>query len=512
MLQNFSHIEIDNLNGDKYRTGKTTPEGLPDPSVFSTKTNKEGIQPGTAITTLLRANDQPARAISLRSLWGEGKLAQLKRETSSPLEIPYVSIIPEPLLGLPYAQLIYTQQYLGWPLLSELFQTNFNGVQTSRDNLLVEIDRHVLEGKMQRFLTSSTHLATYNHWHIRRYLYRPFDVRFVYWEGGTELLVRSREEYIGGHFENASIVLSKQDRVCYSGPIISSSIVDLNSVDGGANVFAEAFTASNRLHGPAIVDNWSTSAVDWVQQMGADKTNLFLHVLAVTHCPIYMNANVGALQRDWPRIPLPATAALLTHSATLGRRLADLLDPESSLDLAAEWSFLSALKLPPKDPRRPEESTLPRALQLTAGWGARGQGSTVMPGRGRLAERPWTAAEREKLTALAATQSLTPETALTLLGETCVDVYLNSPGADETSVFWSAVPIHVWKYTLGGYLVLKKWLSYRELPLLGRPLHPEEAAYFAQVVRRISAILLLGPALDSSYAAILPTATGLPTP
>ena len=64
--------------------------------------------------------------------------------------------------------------------------------------------------------------------------------------------------------------------------------------------------------------------------------------------------------------------------------------------------------------------------------------------------------------------------------------------------------------------MLKKWLSYREFtaerasPLLHRALRPEEAAYFAQVVRRICAILLLGPALDDSYRAILPTATGVP--
>jgi hypothetical protein len=31
------------------------------------------------------------------------------------------------------------------------------------------------------------------------------------------------------------------------------------------------------------------------------------------------------------------------------------------------------------------------------------------------------------------------------------------------------------------------------------------------VVRRITAILFLGPALDASYEAILPTATGLPS-
>lgn len=215
------------------------------------------------------------------------------------------------------------------------------------------------------------------------------------------------------------------------------------------------------------------------------------------HTPQYCTENSGALLGDWPRIPLPATADLLAHSAALGRRLAELLDAESSVHLAAEWSFLAALKLP-------KSSDLGDALKLTAGWGYRGQGSTVMPGQGLSPERQWSAVEREKLAALAAAQSLTLEDALALVGESCVDVHLNGES------FWSAVPLNVWNYTLGGYQVLKKWLSYRELPLLGRPLHSEEAAYIAQVVRRIAAILLLGPALDASYQAILPTATGLP--
>ena len=102
-------------------------------------------------------------------------------------------------------------------------------------------------------------------------------------------------------------------------------------------------------------------------------------------------------------------------------------------------------------------------------------------------------------------EAATLDDALTLLGPRCVDVYLNG------DALWSAVPTNAWKYTLGGYQVLKKWLSYRELPLLGRPLRDDEARYFAQVVRRVAAILLMGPALDASYAAILPTATGLPT-
>ena len=48
-LEVFDQIWIDCLNGDKYKTGKVTPDGQSDPSVFSTKFNREGIQVGTAI-------------------------------------------------------------------------------------------------------------------------------------------------------------------------------------------------------------------------------------------------------------------------------------------------------------------------------------------------------------------------------------------------------------------------------------------------------------------------------
>ena len=57
----------------------------------------------------------------------------------------------------------------------------------------------------------------------------------------------------------------------------------------------------------------------------------------------------------------------------------------------------------------------------------------------------------------------------------------------------------MWEYTLGGYQVLKKWLSYREKAILGRGLTIDEVAYVQQVARRIAALLLLGPELNENY-------------
>ncbi len=528
---NFNRLLIDNLNGDKYRTGKTTPEGLPDPSVFSTQTNREGIQPGTAVAFLVKDGTAVTGQIHLRSLWGSGKLAQLERESTGEFETAYGPLTPEPKLGIPFARLTYTQQYLDWPLMSELYLGNYVGVQTGRDSLLVDIDEEKLEERMKRYFAAtvtneeisievpgimkptprykSIEIRTYlqgkgyRPWQIMKVVYRPFDMRYVYWEPETKLLDEKREDYVGGYYGTSSLIMPKQNRSSYSGPFIIRSLADKNVVDGGANAFVDIIVSHNPLHGITFSPQWSPSLISWLRANRFCEDDFVAHIVATTHSPIYARENSGALQRDWPRIPLPATAQLLSHSAILGRRLAELLDAESSVNLAAEWSFLAALKLP-LDPN------LDEALKITASWGHKGQGSTVMPGKGLAPERPWTEAEREKLAALAVVQSLTPEAALTLLGESCVDVYLNG------DAHWSAVPVNVWNYTLGGYQVLKKWLSYREFtaeptsPLLHRALRPDEAAYFAQVVRRIAAILLLGPALDASYRAILPTATGLP--
>lgn len=529
-LRSFQHLYIDNLNGDKYRTGKTTPEGLPDPSAFSTPQNREGIQVGTGIATLVRNRNvaEPAGVLDFRDLWGTGKLKQLERESRDGSEPEYSPLVPVDALGDIFAPRTHSTAYLTWPRLPELFPASSPGVKTSRDSLVVDIDRDRLETRMKMYLgTDSTDAEVdevvpdamaksarfdpiitrrtlqgkgFRPWQILRYAYRPFDVRWLYWEPETKLLDEKRSEYIKETiFPSACLAAQQKSRGESSAPQLISQAGCLDLLDRGASCFPAVIVnaAGTLLSDVHVSPNLSSPAIARLSEIGGNKEDLFFHALATMHSPQYRTENAGALLGDWPRIPLPATANLLSRSATLGRRLADLLDSESSIRLTAEWSFLAAIRLP-------TNPDLENTLKITAGWGHRGQGSTVMPGQGLSTERQWSALEQERIATLAATESLTLEDALALLGESSVNVYLNGES------FWSAIPINVWNYTLGGYQVLKKWLSYREFPLLGRPLHSEEAAYFAQVVRRIAAIFLLGPALDSSYQAIIPTATGIP--
>ncbi|MCY4614321.1 MAG: hypothetical protein OXB94_11980, partial [Nitrospira sp.] len=227
--------------------------------------------------------------------------------------------------------------------------------------------------------------------------------------------------------------------------------------------------------------NLSRVAQLYLERLGADVEDLFYHVLAVLHDPAYREANVGALRMEWPRISLPGwpdgdaddAAKALAASAARGRELARLLDSDAPVPGVTQG------------PLRPEIATIavPSTTDgrnmtgddfaVIGGWGHSGAGDVVMPGQGRIVERAYTPDEKAVMGDSIAT-----------LGETTFDVYLND------RAFWRNVPAEVWTYKLGGYQVLKKWLSYRERDVLNRPLKPEGVQHFTDTARRIGAILL----------------------
>ena len=110
-------------------------------------------------------------------------------------------------------------------------------------------------------------------------------------------------------------------------------------------------------------------------------------------------------------------------------------------------------------------------------------------------ERLYTPEETALIKEGAAKIGLTLEEALGQLGETTCDIYLND------LAYWSNIPANVWSYYIGGYQVIKKWLSYREKGILGRGLKIEEVHEVLNTARRIGAIILLQPALDENYRA-----------
>ncbi|MDE0098792.1 MAG: N-6 DNA methylase [Truepera sp.] len=519
-LEAFDLIRIDCLNGDKYKTGKLTPGGLPDPSIFSTPGNPVGIQVGTAIATLVRKADHtrtdkcgfvgasgPTSAISFRHLWGQAKREELLATAETEPELLYESIEPLLPLGLPFAPTTVSADWFDWPTLPELFPGWFPGVQTKRDAFLIDTDLDRLKARITDYfnpdlshdeiarrypaaMKSSSGFVEPNARLVRnellarggpndtgfiRLAYRPFDIRWLYWEAGYGLLGRPVPNYRPLVFEgNLWLVFQNKARPDLSPPLVISDIGDLNQMNSGVYCVPVWLPSLPRDEGPGTPDdpddtglrpNISKAAKCYLEHLGANVEDLFYHALTALHDPTYNQVNADALRAEDPRVPLPGwpdgsgngAAEALAESAARGRSLAALLTPDAPVPgiTKAPHPEFASIAVP---------STIDGShmtgddFALTAGWGHFGRDESVMPGQGHLLERNHTSKERTALVDACST-----------LGKTTFDIYLND------HAYWCNVPAAVWRYKLGGYQVLKKWLSYRERSILGRSLTPDES-------------------------------------
>ena len=512
-LEAFDAVRIDCLNGDKYKTGKVAPDGSPDPSIFSTDGDPVGIPVGTAIATLVRKVDHtPTGEIGFRHLWGQAKPEELIATSEAEPVALYDGIKPVLPLGLPFVQTAVSDEWFDWPALPDLFPVSFPGVKTSRDGFLVDVDLDRLQARVRdyfdpdvsheeiarRYPSVMKTTAGFNARKVRdallarggpneggfvRFVYRPFDTRWLYWEADGSLLDRPRPDYRSHVFEgNLWIeVREREAKEDFSRGTLVRVLAD--NFGNGLSSYFPAWLRDDAWGTDTVGKrrpNLSSAAQRYLDRLGASVEDLFHYVLVTLHDPAYRTANAGALRMEWPRIPLPGwgdgesegVAATLAHSAARGRELARLLDQDTPVPGVTEGELrpgIAPIAVPATADGR---NMTGEDFALTAGWGHSGSADAVMPGQGRAVERAYTPSERAAL-----------GDAASMLGRTTFDIYLNP------TAFWCNVPAAVWTYKVGGYQVLKKWLSYRERGILGRALTPHEVQHFTDIARRIAAIL-----------------------
>jgi hypothetical protein len=242
------------------------------------------------------------------------------------------------------------------------------------------------------------------------------------------------------------------------------------------------------------IPNLSDAAERYLDGVGGTVETLFYHTIATLHAPTYRQENEGALRQDWPRVPLPSSGDVLRRSAELGREVAALLDVEQDVAGVTTGDIRSELDpLGVPTPTGDRDQLSRDDFAVTAGWGYTAHHGATMPGGGETEKRSLSPDE----------EAAWPDGAAERWGTTTLDVYLN-----ETA-YWRHVPERVWAYTLGGYPVIKKWLSYREQEVLGRRLTLDEVEHVTNMTRRIAALLLLEPQLDATYDAVKADTTAL---
>ena len=523
-LEAFDAVRIDNLHGDRI-VSEYAPDGRTSETVFALQGQSPGIKVGTGIALLSRSG--AGASASGRILYrdfhqaraADRRQAMLESLDDPDIDSGYSALEPALRLGLPFKPMAVGEGWFGWPSLPDLFPVSFPGVQTSRDSFLVDTDLDRLKARIADYFDPALSHEEIARRHpaamkatgrfdaraardallkrggpdesgFVRHAYRPFDTRWLYWEADTKLLDRPRAGYRPHVFKGNLWFCNGQHlrkdaeepQACFTRHMGAR-----HAIERGANWFPAWLGDNGESTGRR--PNLTATARRYLDRLGLGVEDLFHHVLATLHDPAWRTANAGALRMEWPRVPLPGwpdggeagAADTLARSAARGRELAALLDPETPVSGVTQGPLrpeTAAVAVPATAHGR---NMAGGDFALTAGWGHHGTGEAVMPGQGRAVERPCTPEERAALGG-----------SIPALGETTFDIHLNA------DAFWRNVPEAVWRYKLGGYQVLKKWLSYRERDILDRPLTSDEVQLFVDTARRIVTILDV-TSLNDSY-------------
>jgi predicted helicase len=471
--QAFPFMQIDNLNGDKFRTGKRTPAGEQDPSAFVTEHNPEGVQVGVAIALACTNTHTPG--VQYRDLWGTQKVQVLKSMNGP----NYQNLTPVPAQGMLLKPCDVTKRFWDWPAIPDLFASSFSGVRSGRDHGLLTIDRETLVERMMAYFDSAiSHeqmaelsptlmrpghaydpiVAREQLWdvgfdpaNIVRFNYRPFDRRWCYHEPRYGLLHGTSPGQPHICSDNWGMIVQQRSRRGWSPPFLTKNLFCLTLFDMGANWFplwlyddAGALFAEETLK----CSNLTPAGHEYCNRLGIEALDLMHHCFAVQYAPAYVNEYKHALEQGWPRIPLPENRDVLMASAALGAKIVRLLDLDCPISCTnGDLAVLCCQE---------EYSSL-----LLKTWGYLTAQHTVMPGRGTIDER-----------------------------DGSLDIYLN------TTTWWRNVPVDVWAFQIGGYRVLKKWLSYRDVTVYGKPIDSGE---FVELVCRLASIITFFPKLSLNF-------------
>ncbi|MCY7286126.1 MAG: N-6 DNA methylase, partial [Cyanobacteria bacterium CAN_BIN43] len=454
-LKEFDKLWFDCMNGDSRETGKLTPEGNPDPSVFSTEYNREGIRVGTAIALMVRKEIRDENPTTkFRHFWGVNKRKELLEHLTKPnIDLDYQTTAPSISNRFSFHPSDVASHYLGWAKLTELCgEAPINGLFEKRGGALIDIDKNALSQRMEVYYNFDVSWETlrslktgltkeaagfepekvrnkvqnteiYSLERIHKYAVRPFDIRWCYYSSVSPLWNRSRPSFYAQVWNGNSFLMSRPaGAASIEGvPLFFSKVIgDNDFLRGHAYYFplrlrSVSLAKTDRsIHQMKIEEpvseedlkntaNLSTTTRNYLVSLGmldpdSDTETaalIWMHALAIGYSPVYLKENADGIRQDFPRIPLPDRRETLIASATLGRQIAALLDPEAAVAGVTSGKIRPEIKVIAVVSRVGTGNLDPNIdFALTAGWGHAGQNGVTMPGKGKVVDRSYTPEEQ----------------------------------------------------------------------------------------------------------------------
>jgi len=494
LQKTFNEIYILNLHGN-LMVGELSPGGEQDENVFD-------IRQGVAISIFVKSKKLEENSeIYYYDLFGsrQSKYELLVEKNINSIDWELLKNYTAFKFFVPKDFNFY-EEFLEYKSIDEIFPINSSGIKTHRDNLVVDFDFNKLLRRFinlsdlsisNEFLKSKFSIRETKSWSLKKarntltsvtnlpskictYIYRPFDLRWLYYS--STFVERLRKEVMDNMLKNNFALLAMRQVVWsgnYSHFLISNSIVDNRAFISNRGIlvcfplFIYPKIDTNKLFNETSTSPWEPDN-DYGERVpnlnprfifnleeilglifdphlaGREHSvedtfgpeDVLSYIYAIFHSRTYRERYAEFLKIDFPRVPLISDADLFRKLVYLGRELIALHLMESP-QLQARMTHYPVVG---------DNQVAPR-----------GGYPKYSPPEGDQAGR----------------------------------VFINR------EQYFEGVPVEVWNFEIGGYQVLHKWLKDRR----GRILDYDDIEHYQQIVVALSETIRLMDEIDAAIPA-----------
>jgi len=348
LMDTFDSIYIIDLHGNAKKK-EVSPDGSKDENIFA-------IQQGVSIILAIKTgkkNMGDLAKVHRFDMWGkrENKFEQLNNLSIE--EAKWISIESR-FPNLFFAQsgsVKLEEEYQEGFNINELFVENTTGIVTMGDEFIIDTDKVFLEKRLREFLESNINelllkekyslgknyakwiignkpLISFDEHKIIPILYRPFDIRYTYFD--NKLVWRPRTKIMSNFLrdKNLGLIAKRGIDEYRSAPIfISNKINESRSWSRpGMEGIESIFPLYLYLEDGSKVPNLKKEIVAEIEKIvgNASPEDIFDYIYAALHSPSYREKYKEFLKIDFPRVPYPKDAKQFKSLVALGKELREL--------------------------------------------------------------------------------------------------------------------------------------------------------------------------------------------
>ena len=360
LMKSFSEIYVLDLHGNAKKKEKA-PDGSKDENVFD-------IQQGAAIAFFIKKKTKEPAKVYHADLWGEREskydwLLNNSFNTENWKEINPAS----PFYFFVEIEERGKEVYERFVKIAEIFPVNNSGIVTSRDNFVIDFDIKTLKSRIEIFRDLSVpneilkdgyglkdkanwkivsirkNLANDKNWeaYFQKILYRPFDIRFVYYN--MSMIEGPRQEVMRHMLkENLGLCIGRAGQVVgmdkpWNIVFVSNFVIDFNLFYRGGELLFPLYLCKpadkNHLFSESETSktektpNIKPEVFEILKQaycVDVSPENIFYYIYAVLYSNVYREKYKEFLKVDFPRVPFTKDYNLFMQIGDFGKELVDL--------------------------------------------------------------------------------------------------------------------------------------------------------------------------------------------